>query len=388
MNKDNKNNLAQVFHFDLYGKRQAKYDFLNENSLQSIEWTKIEFSETDENYFFVPKDFALKDEYDKGFKVDELFPVNTSGVKTHDDANLVSFEKFDEYNQKYDYRPFDTRNICYDLSRVVRARFSVMKHFIGKENIGFCLMRSLINTKDFSTVLLSQNIMDINYYGFQTYLFPLYLYPGNDGLQLNKGINPLAFETERIPNLDKQIFAEIEKRLGVAIEPIELLDYIYAVLHSPSYRERYKEFLKIDFPRVSFPENAEKFHKLVEFGGKLRRLHLLEDIKIPAGMAEYNISGSNEVEKTTFFRHCASCPQSPEYNTENGRVYINEKQYFTSIPETAWNFYIGGYQPAQKWLKDRKGRKLNFEDVQHYRTIIVALTETDCLMKNIDKVLI
>ena len=65
-------------------------------------------------------------------------------------------------------------------------------------------------------------------------------------------------------------------------------------------------------------------------------------------------------------------------------MYINDNQYFDKVPSTAWEFYIGGYQPVQKWLKDRKGRMLEFEDILHYQKIIVALSETDRIMKEID----
>ena len=153
--------------------------------------------------------------------------------------------------------------------------------------------------------------------------------------------------------------------------PIDVLDYIYAVLHSPAYRERYKEFLKIDFPRVPYPENAEQFWKLVELGGKLRRLHLLEGVEAQQGMADFPVKGTSEVEK-------------PEY--KDGKVWINDKQYFDNVPSEAWSFYIGGYQPAQKWLKDRKGRKLGYDDIRHYQRIVKVLKETGEVMRRVDEV--
>jgi len=152
--------------------------------------------------------------------------------------------------------------------------------------------------------------------------------------------------------------------------PIDILDYIYAVLHSPTYRDKYKEFLKIDFPRVPYPK-IEVFWQLVKLGGELRQIHLLESQTVQKYITQYPIGGNNEVTK-------------PKY--EDGKVYINETQYFDNVPEVAWNFYIGGYQPAQKWLKDRKERTLEFDDILHYQKIIVALSETDRLMKEIDKI--
>ena len=187
--------------------------------------------------------------------------------------------------------------------------------------------------------------------------------------------------TIRTPNLKTEIVKEIAKSLGLkftnekenkkeTFAPIDILDYIYAVLHSPVYREKYKEFLKIDFPKVPYPKDANTFWQLVKFGSELRQLHLLESDKVEKFITTYPVSGNNEVIK-------------PEY--ESGKVKINGTQYFDKVPLTAWDFYIGGYQPAQKWLKDRKGQTLEFEDILHYQKMIVALSETDRIMKEIDK---
>lgn len=162
--------------------------------------------------------------------------------------------------------------------------------------------------------------------------------------------------------------------------PIDLLDYIYAVLHSPSYREKYKEFLKIDFPRVPYPNDQDTFWKLVKLGGEIRQIHLLESPKVEQYITRYPKDGDNVVSRSI-------TKGSPGFvATENGlgNVFINDEQYFENVPEVAWEFYIGGYQPAQKWLKDRRNRALDFDDILHYQKIIVALTETDRLMKEID----
>ena len=167
---------------------------------------------------------------------------------------------------------------------------------------------------------------------------------------------------------------------GGEFAPIDILDYIYAVLHSPSYREKYKEFLKIDFPRVPYPKDKETFWQLVNFGGELRQIHLLESPIVENYITQYPEDGNNMVVK----------PRMVHVETHGlasvHRVYINDTQYFDHVPEVAWNFYIGGYQPAQKWLKDRKERKLEFDDILHYQKIIVALSETDRLMKEIDNI--
>ena len=156
-----------------------------------------------------------------------------------------------------------------------------------------------------------------------------------------------------------------------AFAPIDILDYIYAVLHSPKYREKYKEFLKIDYPKVPYPKDKNTFWQLVKLGGEIRQIHLLESPTVEQYITQYPTDGDNVVGK-------------PKY--KDGKVYINDTQYFDNVPQTAWEFYIGGYQPAQKWLKDRKDRKLEFDDILHYQKIIVALSETSRLMKEIDKI--
>jgi len=150
------------------------------------------------------------------------------------------------------------------------------------------------------------------------------------------------------------------------------LDYIYAILHSPKYREKYKEFLKIDFPRVPYPNDKASFWQLVKLGKELRQLHLLESPKVNEFITTFPIGGSNVIEK-----------KYPKY--EDGKVWLNETQHFGNVPEAAWNFYIGGYQPAQKWLKDRRERELNVEDIEHYQQMIVALSETERIMREIDE---
>jgi hypothetical protein len=164
---------------------------------------------------------------------------------------------------------------------------------------------------------------------------------------------------------------EVRPEFKQSFAPIDILDYIYAVLHSPTYREKYKEFLKIDFPRVPVPTDADQFWKLVNLGSELRQIHLLESPIVEKYITQYPEDGDNIVTKPVY---------------KNGNVYINEDQYFANVPEVAWNFYIGGYQPAQKWLKDRKGRELNYDDILHYQKMVVALNETDRIMKEIDKI--
>ena len=146
------------------------------------------------------------------------------------------------------------------------------------------------------------------------------------------------------------------------------------MLHCPDYRETYKEFLKIDFPRIPYPSSPESFWDISGKGTQLRRLHLMEDTAIGKTPYPFDGEGDNVVDK----------PNYVPGDNGTGAVFINKTDSFSGVPEIAWNFYIGGYQPAQKWLKDRKGRPLNFDDVRHYRKIIKILTETDRVMKTIE----
>ena len=143
--------------------------------------------------------------------------------------------------------------------------------------------------------------------------------------------------------------------------PIDILDYIYAVLYSNSYRAKYKEFLKIDFPRIPYPENTEQFQKLVSIGSILCKLHLMENISPAMNLGDFPIAGTNEIEAVKY---------------KEKKVYINKTQYFDSVPLEIWEYYIGSYRSAEKWLKDRKGRILSFDDIEHYQKVIAVLKTT------------
>jgi hypothetical protein len=433
--------INQVFHLDLQGKREFKYDFLNEKSLSTIEWNILEPEAP--NFFLVKKDFEGSEDYEKGFTLDNLFILSGMGIATGNDDELVSFEKeklelkFGKSNKFY-YRPFDVRYVVFDNKLLQRARYNLMVNYLSNKNIGLNIVRQ--SKSKGVEVMISDNITNRDYITNHTYSYPLYIYPYTSKQDV--------FESsDRKPNLNEEIVQQIAEKLGLkftnekemlnqvqsdgsgSFAPIDILDYIYAVLHSPSYREKYKEFLKIDFPRVPYPKDKETFWKLVKLGGEIRLIHLLESPTIDRFITQYPIDGDNIVGKVKFIPYPktkneeskiytqsdsdetshievdrTSFPQphlssnddmllhepNEEYITKGdlglGKVYINDTQYFDNVPEVAWHFYIGGYQPAQKWLKDRKERKLEFDEILHYQKIIVALTETDRLMKEIDNI--
>ena len=389
--KKKANELGKVFHFDLYGNREDKYSFLFENSLSKISYKEL--PNIAPNYFFVSKNFEDQKNYEFGFVINDLFTVNSVGIVTSKDAILINenkeeliknIERFysikvdEELIQKISYRPFDDKYVYYDVRIIERAREKVMQNFLKGKNLGLVVGRQ--STEEFwSNIEISSFLIDnrfhFSYKGISS-SFPLYLYNENNSQQT------FNQTPERTPNLNTEIINKIAAQIGLTFTnekettketfaPIDILDYIYAVLHSPNYREKYKEFLKIDFPRVPYPKNKISFWQLAKLGGSLRQIHLLEAEVVENYITQYPENGNNEVVKPVY---------------KNGKVFINETQYFDNVPELAWNFYIGGYQPAQKWLKDRKGRQLSFEDILHYQKIIVALTETDRLMKEVDVV--
>lgn len=393
--------LAQVHHFDLYGKRQEKYDFLNYNSIKDIEWDILENKKPE--YFFIKKDFSNLKKYELGFHIKELFLIQSMGIATGKDAELVDFGKDDLYEKfeikpsEFYYRPFDIRYTIYDSKLLQRARTKIMNHLYRPN---FSINVAYFSKNLYPQSLISKSLNCRHLVTGETYSFPLYLYPEKSEQQSIEEIphDPSTGSGSggRKPNLNLEMVSQIANGLGLEFvpdheqleqedhtkyfTPLDLLDYIYAALHSPSYREKYKEFLKIDFPRVPYPKDKDKFWKLVALGGEIRGLHLLESEKVEDYITSYPNDGTNEVTRKINKKDWELTSET------HGRIWINDEQHFENIPVIAWEFYIGGYQPAQKWLKDRHGRTLDFDDILHYQKIIVALSETDRLMKEIDKV--
>ena len=348
--------LGKVYYYDLYGKREEKYDFLTNTSFSEVKYQELQ--PVAPMYFFVPKNFGLMDEYEKGVSISSLFSLGSMGITTGHDKEMVSLQSFkSDYNFQYSYRPFDIRWINYDVKQITRARANVMNN-LKKPNIALCLIKVNSSSDGLFKVLMSAGLTDKTILSSKdnANVFPLYLYTKEFG------------EEKKNPNLKKEEWQKFNDAVGKETTPEEILAYIYAVLHSPSYRERYKEFLKVDFSRIPLPKTAKEFNRLTAIGQQLIDLHLMNNAQSWKCTTTFPEVGSQQVDFQEW---------------KDGQVWINDKQYFGNVPESVWEFYIGGYQPAQKWLKDRKGRTLSFDEIKHYLHIIHALEETERLMKEI-----
>lgn len=348
--------LGKVYYYDLYGKREEKYDFLTNTPFSEVKYQELQ--PVAPMYFFVPKNFGLMDEYEKGVSISSLFSLGSMGITTGHDKEMVSLQSFkSDYNFQYSYRPFDIRWINYDVKQITRARANVMNN-LKKPNIALCLIKVNSSSDGLFKVLMSAGLTDKTILSSKdnANVFPLYLYTKEFG------------EEKKNPNLKKEEWQKFNDAVGKETTPEEILAYIYAVLHSLSYRERYKEFLKVDFPRIPLPKTAKEFNRLTAIGQQLIDLHLMNNAQSWKCTTTFPEVGSQQVDFQKW---------------KDGQVWINDKQYFGNVPESVWEFYIGGYQPAQKWLKDRKGRTLSFDEIKHYLHIIHALEETERLMKEI-----
>ena len=413
--KDGGDGLAEVFHGDLWGARAKKYEALAGSGVGQSLFQPLKSPEP--QHPFVRRDLGLLSTYENGFGVNELMPTNSVGIVTardkltidinasdlweriQDFATLMPEEAREKYNlgkdvrdwrvnwaQKdvqnnlnskriiqIDYRPFDRRSAYYTGNSrgfMCYPRDETTRHLIAK-NCAIALTRTVEGGRSFSDALAvdapithhTLSLKEVNSF------YPLYLYPKEDELD----------QTRRV-NFDPRLYAKIKK---IATHPkhgepdeVAVFDYIYGVLHSPDYRETFAEFLKIDFPRIPWPADPDVFWHVREKGEALRRLHLMEDAVIGETPYVFDGQGENAVE--------AGFPKFEATKDGLGEVWISKTQRFADVPEISWNFYIGGYQPAQKWLKDRRGRGLSFDDIRHYQKIIKILSETDRIMKEIE----
>lgn len=396
--KKNKDELATVYYSNLQGSRESKYDYLSSHTV-STSWSVLDVAKP--NYYFTPKDLSTGSEYLGFLSVKDLFVKYNNGIETGKDDFFLAFSKSElrermniAFQDKYkaidsfgiedsdnyrfksrflgsafdesliiniNYRPFDIRACYYDTTLQRRPASDLMRNMLS-QNYGLIVPRQVQN--EFHHCFVSNIPTGCNLTGTAKKfgsgpLFPMFIYD-------DSGVRQVNFREEFVN--------KCSEALGESIIPEELFDYVYAVLHSNAYCKRYYEFLKIDFPRVPFPSDPEVYHSLSRKGAEMKALHMFEKANAWPMVIKFPIQGNNN--------------ENPVENIRfnDGKVYINDTQYFGGVSELVWYFYIGGYQPAQKWLKDRKGQKLEFADVKHYNNIIYALEQTDRIMKEIDEI--
>lgn len=414
---------CKVRHADLYGRRDVKYKWLDSHDRDKTKWAVL--APKSEFYLFVPRDERLGKKYERFVKVTDIFPVNSVGVVTSRDefvidANKQSLKKrilelknesqpdeiikqtyglrdkaswklkttreeirhadINEHIIPILYRPFDTQYIFYHDALIERLRKEVMRHMM-RENYSLCVGRAgqVVGTeKPWNIVFCSKYIEDFNlFYRGGNVNFPLYLYKSSEQPKRRSFTTAmLLFEPQaeyvvKVPNINPDVFNALKSAYGRTPSPEAIFHYVYAVLYSNTYRNKYPGFLRIDFPRVPFTSNKELFKKLGELGKELVSLHLMEHSAIGRSIAKFEGKGENNVDKLI-------------YDESNSRLYVNKSQYFEGIKDDVYEYQIGGYQVAMKWLKDRKGRKLSSDDITHYCHIVTALSKTIKIQTEID----
>jgi hypothetical protein len=409
---------GRVSHADLWGLREEKYDWLLKHDVWATDWKEI--LPRPEFYLFVPRGEAALERYNDFVLVTEIFPVHSVGIVTSRDQFVIDFDRealkrrirmfldpnlpdelvrqgfklkdnrdwkmaqkrkkiqedeaWEEKIVKCFYRPFDARWIFYHYHAVDFGREAVMRHMLSK-NIGLVVPRRVelaggwyhALATDLPTEHVAVSLKTIDYF------FPLYLYPDTSKKDLFSDLEPKG---ERKPNLNPKIMATLKAAYGEEPSPENVFCYFYAVLYADTYREKYADFLKTDFPRIPFTANFELFQSLAVLGKHLVDLHLLKSEELDPPLARFQGKGDNMVASTQ--------SQGFRYSPMEERVSINKTQYFEQVRLELWEYQIGGYQVLAKWLKDRRKRRLTLEEIKTYCRIVTALQKTIAVQDEID----
>ncbi|EAB5344667.1 DNA methyltransferase [Campylobacter jejuni] len=379
---------TNIYYHDLYGKRKDKYEFLYENDLNSIKWTLVKNNEP--FYLFLPQNNDLLEEYNKGISVKDIFMLSSVGIASSKDAILIStnnkkleqqvYNFYNEFDKKYikeiAYKPFDTQKIYYDIKKVERPRIDIMEHFLGYENIGLIYDRGT-NLKEISNLFISSKVIDKHLVGANSYVSPLYLYPTTRSKKFLKKENPNFNEenfTSKIENFKESFRTFIDELYKEKFSPEDILGYIYAVLFHKIYREKYLDFLKIDFPKIPFTKDKNTFKNLSKLGLKLVNLHLLKNDELDFNVGEALFK---DIKNKNFKI------QKIKYNKDVKELFINESLYFNKVSPEIYEFKIGGYAVLDKYLKSHKEEDI---DHKHFTLIIQTLDETLKIQDEISKI--
>ncbi|EMX7267491.1 type ISP restriction/modification enzyme [Campylobacter jejuni] len=379
---------TKIYYHDLYGKRKDKYEFLYENDLNSIKWTLVKNNEP--FYLFLPQNNDLLEEYNKGISVKDIFMLSSVGIASSKDAILIStnnkkleqqvYNFYNEFDKKYikeiAYKPFDTQKIYYDIKKVERPRIDIMEHFLGYENIGLIYDRGT-NLKEISNLFISSKVIDKHLVGANSYVSPLYLYPTTRSKKFLEKENPNFNEenfTSKIENFKESFRTFIDELYKEKFSPEDILGYIYAVLFHKIYREKYFDFLKIDFPKIPFTKDKKTFKNLSKLGLKLVNLHLLKNNELDFNVGEALFK---DIKNKNFKI------QKIKYNKDVKELFINESLYFNKVSPEIYEFKIGGYAVLDKYLKSHKEEDI---DHKHFTLIIQTLDETLKIQDEISKI--
>jgi predicted helicase len=390
-------NNELLTHAHVWGKRVSKYASLDMSTIGSTKCAKL--SPASPFYLFFPQDTSLCSEFDPLPSIKDVLPINSMGVTTGDDNKFVAFKSGELVKQfkspqqliNFAYRPFDSRTLYYNPNALARARYKFMRHMLEHKNLALVTIRRPRNER-VANFFVSNGLTDKCFISSldNCQVLPLYTLPDTESLGLSKGATP-NFSIPFLKRLASTLGLKQSGSHGLpaVLTPEDIFHYAYAVFHSPGYRSRYTEFLKIDFPRLPLTSSLELFRDLSKLGAELVALHLMESTKIKKPITKFvgpkDLIGATDpiVEKAS-------------YSDET--VWLDKAKTigFEGVPEEVWNFHIGGYQVCEKWLKDRQakggknprpGRFLTKEDREHYQGIIVALSETIRLMAEIDQVI-
>ena len=423
-NKSNSQDLAKVYYKDIYGKRSFKLEYLSSHSLQDVDFTELTLDAP--LYTFRIIDPQIKAHYDEGFKIDALMPQKVQGFKSDKDLIAIQYQKQDiehiveemrsektekqlreeigfkdtrdwklegsrqllKVNKRWNmyftqvqYRPFDIRWTYLHKAVVTYPRPLIQSSIFNRKNTVLCLGQqgNVIGDDEWSLVYCSTLPTDINVVPRGgIYLFPMFTY------------DEMGF---CLPNFSHEILKAIEQNIGLHLQDadaeeraeegflaVDLIDYIYAVLHSTTYRDTYHDFLQNDFPTIPYPTSADYFFRMAELGKTLRELHQLKGITQKDFITTYPVAAQKDNNITRIRKF-------EETSEGVGRVWINKEQYFDGVPTEAWNMIIAGYQPLDKWLKDRKDKHLTGDELLHYQKIVVALDKTIRTQERIDEII-
>ncbi|MCF6191675.1 MAG: N-6 DNA methylase [Candidatus Hydrothermae bacterium] len=417
---------SRVYHADLWGRREEKYQWLAAHDVNTTKWTEIQ--PKPEFYLFVPRDETALEHYNKFIKIVDIFPTNSTGIKTHRDHFVFDFDrevlerririfldlrlpddlvketfhlkdnrdwnlqkkrKLIQQDRDWKkkivpclYRPFDVRWLFYHRHAIDFRREQVMRHMLAGNNMALVFVRQVKASTSWQHCFVSNYVVECclvsNYTSEIGYVAPVYLYPETMDNERKKKLFSESMSQKRKPNLKSKFLAALSQAYDRQIVPEQVFHYIYAVLYTPSYREKYADFLRLDFPRIPFTRNPYVFERMAALGERLVALHLLKSPELDPPLARFEGDGDNRVGRNK--------REGFLYDESSQRVYINKTQYFAPVPPDVWRYPIGGYHPAEKWLKDRKGRQLSLEEIKAYCRIVTALAKTIELQKEIDEI--